>query len=345
MISEDEIKELLRTNVDGKLHHREGQELEFKEQFNLAGLADYFKDFSGFANNKGGYLIFGVTDSPRQPKGMTPTSLEHFEKIDSEKITGFLLDIFSGQITWEQRVISIKGMHFGVFKIYPATVKPIIAKKDDGKDQLIKNGEIYFRYGGRTQKIQYAELENIINKRVEQNNNQWIDLMSKIGKAGPQNAAILDTEKSVIEKDNAKILVVDEGLASKLKFIKEGEFVEKKGALALKLVGDVLPIDKVDVVKRVKEHLIKEYPLTAKEVIKEVKKRVPGIKEGDIYTAIKENKIKDDTEYSAYNFRSKRHEDEFKSNGKLPSSTPSIYKEKCVDYLTQIIKNKLDSNK
>lgn len=164
--------------------------------------------------------------------------------------------------------------------------------------------------------------------------------MSKIGKAGPNNAAILDTEKSLIEKDDSKILVLDENLASKLKFIKEGEFVEKKGATALKLVGDIVPIDKVEVVKRVKENLIKEYPLTAKEIIQEIKKRIPDIKEGEIYSAIKDNKIKDDIEYSAYNFRSKKHEDDFQKNGKLPSGTPSIYKEKCIDYLTQIIKNR-----
>lgn len=43
MIDEDYIKKLLRTKAGGGLHHREGQELEFKEQFNLAGLADYFR--------------------------------------------------------------------------------------------------------------------------------------------------------------------------------------------------------------------------------------------------------------------------------------------------------------
>lgn len=340
MIDEDDFKELLKTTQGGNLHHREGQELEFKEQFNLAGLADYFRDFAAFSNNKGGFLVFGVTDTPRRLKGLSQASLEQFEKIDPEKITGYLLDIFSGQISWEQILINYKGKHFGGFKIYPAPSKPIIAKKDEGKEQIIKNGEIYFRYGGRTQKIQYAELENIINKRIEQNNSQWLDLMSKIGRAGPNNAAILDVEKSLIEKDNTKILVVDEELATKLKFIKEGEFVERRGATALKLIGDVVPIDKVDVVKKVKENLLKEYPLTAREIIQEVKKRIPDIKEGEIYAAIKDNKIKDDPEYSAYNFRSKKHEDDFKLNGNLPKATPSIYKEKCIDYLTQILKNK-----
>ncbi len=47
-IDEDKVKELLRLKGD-YLYHREGQELEFKEQFNLAGLADYFRDFAAFA--------------------------------------------------------------------------------------------------------------------------------------------------------------------------------------------------------------------------------------------------------------------------------------------------------
>lgn len=339
MINEDHIKELLRTNINGNLHHREGQELEFKEQFNLAGLADYFRDFSAFANNKGGYLIFGVTDTPRKLKGLSPQSLAQFEKIDPEKITGYLLDIFSGNISWEQIVLNYRNKSFGVFKIYPANVKPIIAKKDEGKEQNIKNGEIYYRYGGRTQKIQFAELESIINKRIENNNSQWLELMSKIGKAGPNNAAILDTEKSVIEVDNTKILVVDEELANKLKFIKEGEFVEKKGATTLKLVGDVVPIDKIEVVKRVKENLIKDYPLSAMELIEQVKLKFPDCKQGEIYNVIDENDIRSNEQYSVYNFRSKKHEDKFKSTGILPTGTPNIYKQSTVDFIVQILKN------
>jgi hypothetical protein len=195
-----------------------GQELEFKEQFNLAGLADYFRDFAAFANNRGGYLIFGVKDSPRTLIGLSDKAKEQFDKIDPEKITGFLLEIFSSYIRWAQAVVIIGGMSFGVFRIYEASTKPVIARKDEGKDQVIKNGSIYYRYGGRTQKIQFAELESIINKRIDQNNNQLLDLMSKIGNSGPQNAAILDTEKSLIKKGDNRILVMDDSLAEKLKF-------------------------------------------------------------------------------------------------------------------------------
>jgi len=322
-MDEKYIKELLRTKGP-YLYHREGQELEFKEQFNLAGLADYFRDFAAFANNRGGYIIFGVQDSPRLPNGLSNSALEQFNKIDPGKITGYLLEIFSSDIRWEQSVVPINQKEFGVFQIYEALTKPVIAKKNEGKDQIIKNGEVYYRYGGRTQKIQYAELENIIRKRVAQNNAQWLDLMSKIGRAGPENAAILDTEKSLIEKEQSKILVLDEDLANKLKFIKEGEFVQRKGSTTLKLVGDVVPISKVEVVRKVKENLVNQYPLSALDLASEIRKILPGVNESAIWQAIKENDVKHNTDYSAFNFRNKKQEDEYEESGKVAGGTPSI---------------------
>lgn len=340
MIDEVQLKELLKVK-DGHLFRREGQELEFKEQFNLSGLADYFKDFAAFGNNRGGLLIFGVKDAPRLPTGLSATSLEHFKKIDPEKITGFLLDIFSADIRWEQADFEVNGKHFGVFQIMESSTKPIIAKKDEGKDQQIKNGEIYYRYGGRTQKIQYAELQNIIDHRVEQNNRQWLDLMSKIGKAGPQNAAILDTERALIEKDDTQVLVLDEELAKKIKFIKEGEFVEKKGATALKLIGDVVPIDKVEVVRKVRENLTKQYPLSAMELAAEIKKAMPNTGHNQVWKVVKETDLKRNADYAAYNFRNKKQEDQFKESGKLAVATPSIYNQRAVDFIVSVLKAEL----
>ena len=338
MIEQNKIEEFLRISDTGYLFHREGQELEFKEQYNFSGLADYLKDFSAFANNKGGYLIFGVKDAPRIPNGLSNNSVEQFEKIDPEKITGFLLEIFSGNIDWEQALFTVNENKFGVFRIYQSKLKPIIAKKDEGKDQTIKNGEIYFRYGGRTQKIQYAELEAIINKRIEYNNNQWIDLMSKIGKSGPENAAILDTEKSVIEKGDARILVIDEVLASKFKFIKEGEFSEKEGATTLKLVGDIQSIDTVEVIKKVKEDLIKRFPYSATQLANEVANSYPQAKKNDIWETIKENDLKNNFDYSAFNFRNKEQEDNFKKTGKIPNGCPCIYNKNSIDFIVNLLK-------
>ena len=67
MIEAAVVAEILRTRPNNRLFHREGQELEFKEQFNLAGLADYFRDFAAFANNRGGHIVFGVKGRAENP--------------------------------------------------------------------------------------------------------------------------------------------------------------------------------------------------------------------------------------------------------------------------------------
>lgn len=93
----DEIKNLLSLRKDGSLYHRESQTLEFKESFNFAGLSEYFRDFAAFANNKGGWLIFGVKDRPkRELIGLNDKSSEQFDKIDPEKISGFYWIYFQG---------------------------------------------------------------------------------------------------------------------------------------------------------------------------------------------------------------------------------------------------------
>jgi len=336
---DEQVLEYLREQ-NGRLHHREGQELEFKEQYNFAGLAEYLRDFAAFANNRGGYLIFGVTDSPRKATGLSETAAVQFDKIDPEMISGFILKIFSQDISWKHDLIEYNGKKFGYFRIFKSQSKPVIAKKDDGKNQEIRNGDIYYRYGGRTQRIQSAELESIINNRIERTNNSWIELMGKIGRIGPQNAAILDIDAGKIESHSDQVLVIDDELVKKLSFIKEGSFSEKEGAATLKLVGDVMPVDRIEVIKKEKEHLVRSYPLSATELAKAVKDRIPIISQHQVWEVIKLNDMKDNTDYSAYNFRNKKQEDEYKKTGILPSVTPSIYNQNAVEFICKILGGK-----
>ena len=166
--------------------------------------------------------------------------------------------------------------------------------------------------------------------------------MQKIGRTGPSNAAILDTERSVIEKGDAQILVVDEDLAAKLSFIKEGQFDETQGAPTLKLIGDVVPVEQVEVIRRVRENLIGDYPLSATELCEAVKAAFPAAKQNKIWDAIRENELKNNTDYAAYNFRNKKQKDSFKSTGVIPSGTPSIYNRKAVDFLVNVLKGEQD---
>lgn len=335
MIEESEIKEILRTKGEN-IFHREGQTLEFKEQYNYAALAEYFRDFAAFANNKGGILVFGVTDSPRTASGLSVNSFDAFEKIDPERISGFLLDIFSASITWEQAVFKIRGKHFGVFKIAESETKPIIARKDEGKDQTIRNGDVYFRYGGRTQRIQSAELESIINHRIERNNRDWIEHVKTIGPQGPRGSIVLKPENMLTKSSNAPI-VVDENLVEKLKFIREGQFDEKDGAVTLKVVGDVVPVDTVEIEKVVKENLFKSYPFSALELVAEIVKRIPDAKQNGIWKLIAENNLKGNLDYSTYNFRNKKQEETYEKTGAVPRTVPVIYNQAAVDFLVKLL--------
>lgn len=334
-ISRVVISELLRTREDAILYHRESQTLEFKESFNFGGLSEYFRDFAAFANNKGGWLIFGISDKPRKLIGLKEKASDQFDKIDPEKISGFLLDFFSGNIEWVHDVLKLGNKSFGVFYVEEAKIKPIICKKDEGE---LKNGEIYFRYGGRTQKIQYAELEAIINHRIEKYNSEWIDLITKIGRTGPQNAAVLDMEKGSISKNDAQILVIDDKLIHGIKWIKEGSFEEKQGAPTLKLVGEVQPIETVEIIRKEKSDILKEYPLSATQLSKEIKERIV-IPQNLIWQIIHDNGIKDNPDYSTYIFRNKQQQEQYQNTGKVPNGITSVYKHNTIDYIIKIFKN------
>jgi hypothetical protein len=66
------------------------------------------------------------------------------------------------------------------------------------------------------------------------------------------------------------------------------------------------------VVKKVKENKLKEYPLTATEMVAEVKRRKPDIKQNRIYNIVSENKLKENREYSTYVFRSNKQEEAYR---------------------------------
>jgi len=66
---------------------RESTSLEFKEAFNWSNNSKYAKTMAGFANNSGGYIVFGVANRPRRAVGMRNA---RFDDIDPADIAEFL---------------------------------------------------------------------------------------------------------------------------------------------------------------------------------------------------------------------------------------------------------------
>jgi predicted HTH transcriptional regulator len=83
MISDDQLRKILIVNERGFIKRNESSTIEFKANFSYASLTLYAKTMAAFANNKGGIIVFGVTDHPRRPIGLQN---DKFIKLDSSNV-------------------------------------------------------------------------------------------------------------------------------------------------------------------------------------------------------------------------------------------------------------------
>ncbi len=199
---------------------------------------------AAFANNKGGYIVFGIKDDPREIIGIDRSNFDTFSQ---ERFTAELNDIFQPAIEWEVDVYDLDGKTFGLIYTSESETKPIIATKNDGD---IKEGEIYFRYRARSEKIHFPELRKLLDKQIEKQNDAWRRVITKSAQINPINVAVMNTLNGEIS-GNGGTVVIGEELIPKLKFIREGDFTEKNGSPTLKLVGELQAVP-VSAVKRQK---------------------------------------------------------------------------------------------
>ena len=221
-------------SIANRLVSRESGWLEFKESFNWNSKDKYAKSIASFANNKGGYIVFGIKDKPRDLVGLQS---ENFETTDEAKITAYLNSVFSPEIVFEKFVISVQSKNIGILSVQQAKSKPVVCLKNDGE---LKEADIYYRYNARSEKIKYAELQTLVEQIKQEERKSWMEHFEKISRVGPTNAAILDTVGGEISGKGGT-LVIDKKLIPKLKFINEGRFQEG-GKPVLRLIGDVKPV-------------------------------------------------------------------------------------------------------
>ncbi len=262
-----------------RIINREGTTIEFKESYNHGNMAQYFKAMAAFANNQGGYILFGIGDKPRRLIGLKDKSLSQFEELKVEDFTKALLDYFSPEIKWEHCTFEFHDMSFGVIYVYPLIRKPCICKKHydaQNTKYSLKEGDIYYRYGGRSERIRYAELASIIDEARKNEERQWLNFAKRAVRIGVSNAALLDLKSGNLSGTNGSV-VIDSELLQKLAFIQEGKFVETGGTPTLRLIGDITEIS------------------TGKVVVTETaRKVVRAIEPSDIVQTFLENKSVDE---------------------------------------------------
>jgi len=241
----------------GYIRKRESFDLEFKQNFQLGdNLIKYIKALVGMANNKGGKIVFGIQDSPHIPKGMTNNK---FNETDPVTIDKTIREYFSKELIWTSSVYRFNEKDFAILSVEETEYKPVICKKNKGT--LLREGAIYYRYRGETKEIEYPELQKIIDNEREKEKHLWMQHIKQISTIGPKNVQLLDTYKGEISVGNGKILI-DKKVLNKIKFVKEGKFVERDGAPALKLVGHITGV--VDTENTIPTDLL--YPLFTKDL-------------------------------------------------------------------------------
>lgn len=270
-------------NAKGHIRQRESADLEFKEGFHYESIPFYLRSLVAMANNKGGQIIFGIKNSPHIPEGLKN---DKFIKFDPKELNEKMMEYFSHDFEWNINLLEYDGKQFGQLWVPEATSKPILCKKNNDKHKL-REGAIYYRYRGETKEIAYAELYKLIESEKEKEKRLWMEHIQKISTIGPRNIHILDSFNGEMQVGGKKVLL-DKSLLSKIKFIKEGFFVEKDGAPTLTIKGDIVGM--VDGGQVISSDEI--YPLLASDLIKSM-----GINQHILKCFLWKFKIKEDKRY------------------------------------------------
>ena len=241
-----EVHGLLRASPTNpcRLTSRENSRLEYKETFNWGNRAHYAKTMAAFANKDGGFIVFGVKDSPRDLVGV---NAERFDALDPSRVAEFLNSAFLPEIPWELFRTEIAGIPLGIVAVLPAVGRPVVCIKNDRNE--LREADIYYRYRGRTERIKYPELQRMILESQERERNSWLEHLSKVAQIGVENVGVLDLNGGELSGQRGRLLVSRDTL-DKIKFIREGQCTDGDDAEpTIRLEGDVLAVDAKQIIR------------------------------------------------------------------------------------------------
>ena len=263
------IREYVKTKIltldsRGYVKSRESTKLDFKESFNWQNNAEYIKTMTAFANNQGGFLVFGVKDSPREVVGLRGQA---FENLTSEKISEFVKSTLSHNLSYEFETLEVDNKKIGWIYTRQSQIKPVICTRTIGSGSDLKDGAIYFRNGARSDLIRSTDLQKIISDQRDAEARRWMNLVKQAGAIGVENAAILSLTDGIVSAPGGKV-VIDESIMKDLRYNKEGEFNDKSAATTQKIIGEV-EASSARVIERNIDPEIK-YQLTTKQLGEEL---------------------------------------------------------------------------
>lgn len=214
----------------------ETSEQECKVQFEPRRMEPIIRAIAALANNKGGFIFIGVGDSECRVAGMPDTV---FQDTDIVKITDKAKTLLTPTPSFSKDMIEFGGRAVGVLFVEKYPTPPVIVCRDANG---LEDGAILFRYPGQSGKIKFGDLLAMLRERDRAATHSLLASASRLSDIGTDRALIVDTANGEIDAGSKRI-VIDRSLADQLDFIREGEFDERAGAPALRLVGDVHVVD------------------------------------------------------------------------------------------------------
>lgn len=303
MSHEEKVRKVFSSfTASGTLKSRESNTIEFKESFNKGNTAKYAKTMAAYANNRGGYILFGVKDNPRTVIGL---SNNNFDNLNQEQFTEAINSLFSPAIEWECGIVivdvptktddgktSTEKKKIGWIYSEEAEQKPIIAQKAN-EGEKIASGDVYYRYRARTQKIKYAEMARIIDERTAKEREGLLKLFEVIRKSETANLGIVNYSNGKITTPYGVDVAFDRKLVTqvlrKAKFIKEGSFNETDGIPVIKVTGNIDLAEEVPVPEGNPDDT---HPYIQKQLASKL-----GISTQDLYALIWYYKMKEAKKY------------------------------------------------
>lgn len=242
---------MFEQDLSGVWRFKEGEtdrhECKLNFGFKHAGL--WLRAVAALANNRGGYIFFGVHDKEESPiKGLDKSYAvagmtdKVFESADPAEFATKLKNSLDPTPRVQIAKFSISGMVIGVIYVEPHPSRPIIASCNVPEKFI--EGEIYYRYPGQSTRIKYSDLRGLLDARDEQARRDILPMVERLLALGPSKALVTNLTDGTLEDGKHKI-VISADLVEKIKFVKEGDFSQKDGAPTLKLVGDVTALDKI----------------------------------------------------------------------------------------------------
>ena len=239
MNHENNIKNnIIQLDETGKVKSRENTTLEFKETFNIGSSAKYAKTMASFANNVGGYIIFGVKDRPRQLVGVNSA----FFDLKVEKLTSILNANYSPEIIWDLGTVKVGEQILGYIYVEESEDKPIMAIKNDTSEKICE-GDIFYRYKARTERIKFPEMSKILATREKKIQDHILKLIEMARSSNTTNIGIVNYSSCRITTPSGVDVAIDKNYVRNIlrsaKYIKEGSFDDNGGQPVLKITGNI----------------------------------------------------------------------------------------------------------